>query len=211
MLVVVGGHSRNIGKTSVVCGIMRALSEMRWTAAKITQFGHGVCTHAGEPCECADPRHPVAMSEEHGADPTTDSGRFLAAGAARSFWLRTPAGGLGDGMERLREILRTSSNVVLESNSVLGFLRPDVCLMVVDGSVGDFKVTSQRFLDRAHALVVTSPAPLVWPEISPALIQRKPRFEALAPSYENPELIHFIALKFQTLKFQAQTADISHR
>jgi hypothetical protein len=197
MLVVVGGHSRNIGKTSVVCGIVRGLPEMGWTAAKITQFGHGVCTHAGEPCECADPRHPVAMSEEHGADPTTDSGRFLAAGAARSFWLRTPSGGLGDGMMRLREILRSSSNVVLESNSVLGFLKPDVCLMVVDGSVEDFKATSQRFLDRADALVVTSPAPLQWPKIPPALIQRKPRFEAFAPQFESSRLIDFIALKFR--------------
>ncbi|HKD04955.1 MAG TPA: hypothetical protein VKB79_03540 [Bryobacteraceae bacterium] len=198
MLVVVGGHSRNIGKTSVVCGIVRGLPEMRWTAAKITQFGHGVCTRGGEPCECADPRHPVAMSEEHGADPATDSGRFLAAGAARSFWLRTPAGGLGEGMTRLREILSSSANVVLESNSVLGFLKPDVCLMVVDGSVEDFKATSQRFLDRADALVVTSAAPLHWPKISPALIERKPRFEAFAPRFESPDLIDFIGLKLRT-------------
>jgi hypothetical protein len=98
-------------------------------------------------------------------------------------------------MTRLREILSTSRNVVLESNSVLGFLKPDVCLMVVDGSIGDFKATSQRFLDRAHALVVTSPAPLRWPDISPALVERKPRFEAFAPHYENSALIDFIALK----------------
>jgi hypothetical protein len=206
MLVVVGGHSRNIGKTSVVCGIVRGLSEMRWTAAKITQHGHGICAHAGERCECADPRHPVAMSEEHGSNPRTDSGRFLVAGACRSFWLRTPSGGLGEAMARLRQILNTSPNVILESNSVLGFLKPDLCLMVLDGSIEDFKATSQRFLDRAHALVVTSAAPLRWPEISPTLLDRKPRFEAFAPAYESRDLIDFIALKFR-----GQAADISHR
>ena len=31
-IVVVGGHTRNIGKTSVMAGLIRALPEMRWTA-----------------------------------------------------------------------------------------------------------------------------------------------------------------------------------
>src|SRR6266496_6468264 len=31
MLVVVGGHSRNIGKTSVVAGLIRTLRGLRWT------------------------------------------------------------------------------------------------------------------------------------------------------------------------------------
>ena len=44
MLVVVGGHSRNIGKTSVVAGIIRKLRGRQWTAVKITQYGHGVCS-----------------------------------------------------------------------------------------------------------------------------------------------------------------------
>jgi len=41
-LVVVGGHSRNVGKTSVVAGLIAALQELDWTAVKITQYGHGV-------------------------------------------------------------------------------------------------------------------------------------------------------------------------
>ena len=43
MLVVVGGHSRNIGKTSVVAGLIRRLKHLNWTALKITQYGNGVC------------------------------------------------------------------------------------------------------------------------------------------------------------------------
>ena len=48
-VIVVGGHSRSVGKTSVVAGIIAALPEMRWTAAKITQYGHGICSANGEP------------------------------------------------------------------------------------------------------------------------------------------------------------------
>ena len=42
-IVVVGGQSRNLGKTSVVAGLIAAMRERNWTAAKITQYGHGVC------------------------------------------------------------------------------------------------------------------------------------------------------------------------
>ena len=40
-VVVIGGHSRSVGKTSVVAGLIAALPEYSWHAMKITQFGHG--------------------------------------------------------------------------------------------------------------------------------------------------------------------------
>src|SRR3954470_7194979 len=63
MLVVVGGHSRNIGKTSVVAGLIRKLRDRKWTAVKITQYGHGVCANEGKACDCAptEPEHPFAL------------------------------------------------------------------------------------------------------------------------------------------------------
>jgi hypothetical protein len=201
MLVVVGGHSRNIGKTSVVCGIIRGLPDLNWTAIKITQYGHGVCSHEGELCECADPIHPIAISEERAAS-GTDSGRFLAAGARHAYWVRTPAGGLGEAMPRLRRVLGKAEHAIVESNSLLQFLKPDLCLMVVDGAVADFKLTSRRFLDRAHALVVTSDAPLDWPDVPASLYRSKPRFLAPAPHYENEQLV-------ETIKTSARSADIT--
>jgi hypothetical protein len=200
MLVVVGGHSRNVGKTSVVCGIIRGLPELNWTAIKITQYGHGVCSHEGEPCECADLVHPVAISEERHAS-VTDSGRFLAAGARQAFWVRTPSGGLGEAMPRLRRLLNRAEHAIVESNSLLQFMKPGICLMVVDGAVADFKPTSRRFLDRADALVVTSDAPPAWPEIPASLYRSKARFFAPPPHYENAVLL-------ETIKTSARSADI---
>jgi len=188
VLLVVGGHSRSIGKTSVVCGIIRALPEFNWTAVKITQFGHNVCSHEGQACDCADPRHPVALSEERGLHAQSDSGRFLTSGAKQAFWLRTPAGRLAEALPRLRRILTAGHNAILESNSVLGFLKPDLCIMVLDGAVADFKPTSRRFLDRADFLVRTSDAPLAWPDVPASLVRSKPVFFAPAPAYESPAL-----------------------
>ena len=75
MLVVVGGHSRNIGKTSVVAGLIAALPEFGWTAVKITQYGHGICSANGEACDCATADHTIAVSEERHPDSGTDSSR----------------------------------------------------------------------------------------------------------------------------------------
>lgn len=194
MLVVVGGHSRNIGKTSVVAGLIRAIPEARWTAVKITQYGHGVCSTAGEACDCAiQPDHPWALSQEHDKSSGTDSSRYLAAGAERSFWLRTAVGQLGGALPVFKR-LTGGVNSVIESNSLLAFLKPDVYIVVLDFSVPDFKPSTLRALDRADALVVIDHGleRPCWPGVSPLLWRRKPGFHVAPPQYCPPELSQFV-------------------
>ena len=167
MIVAVGGQTRNVGKTSLVENIIRAFPERNWTAMKITQHGHGVCSEVGVPCHCADePEHPFAIDEETKAT-TTDSGRFLAAGARRAYWLRTAQGELAYGLPIFREIADAAENLIVESNSVVGFLRPALYLTVVDYSIEDFKDSARRLLDRADAIVVVESAAAEphWPGV----------------------------------------------
>jgi hypothetical protein len=197
MLVVVGGHSRNIGKTSVVAGLIRRLRDRQWTALKITQYGHGVCSKRNEECGCeAEPEHPFALSEEYEPN-DADSGRYLAAGAARSFWLRTPAGELTRAAETVRKIVGSSENVIVESNSVMELVQPDLFLMVLDFSCEDFKASSMRFLDRADGFVVVDRginAPL-WAEVSRGLWD-KPQFLVRPPKWVTRELAEFVEAHF---------------
>ena len=78
-LVMVGGHARNVGKTSVVAGIIRGLREFNWTAAKITQFGHGVCSVNGEACGCAVSEHQFSITEERRPDNREGGGEHARA------------------------------------------------------------------------------------------------------------------------------------
>jgi hypothetical protein len=194
-IVVVGGHTRNIGKTSVVAGLIAALPERRWTAIKITQFGHGVCSANGEPCDCETADHTIAVSEERERGSGTDSSRYLAAGAARSFWVRTRQGQLSEAMPRVRALLAEAENAVVESNSVLRFLQPDLSLSVLDPAIKDFKASALRYLDRVDALIVPRGAVFAegWGGVSLRMIERKPRFEFVAPEYCSPELAAFVA------------------
>jgi hypothetical protein len=196
MLVVVGGHTRNIGKTSVVAGLIAALPDLRWTAVKITQYGHGVCSSEGVACECAvqDPEHPYAVTEEQDRTSGTDSSRFLAAGAQRAYWVRTAAGQLGHALPALRGIFESSTHAIVESNSILRFFRPDLYLVVMDFAAQDFKQTSLTYLDGADAVVVigrgAERAP--WTQVAQKLWDSKRRFCVEPPQYVTEAMAAFV-------------------
>lgn len=193
-LVVIGGHSRNVGKTSVVAGLIAALPQLDWTAMKITQFGHGVCSVTTEPCDCAlnDSEHAWSADEENRRRGDTDTSRFLAAGARRVWWIRTKQGQLALAMPRIREIMAESPNLIIESNSVIRFIRPDLYLQVLDPATADFKASSRGFLDRADAVVMHAGVPK-WDRVSLKPIAGKPIFRIQPPNYVTTDLIDFVA------------------
>jgi hypothetical protein len=204
--IVIGGHTRNIGKTSVVAGLIAALPAQWWTAIKITQFGHGVCSANGEPCDCETADHTIAISEERDPASGTDTSRYLAAGAQYAFWVRTRQGQLSEAMPRVRQLIAKADAaghaVLIESNSVLRFLQPDLSISVLDPSIADFKPSAMRYLDRADALVVPAGADLssaAWQGISPRILSAKPRFAFHPPNYCPPALVDFVATHLRSL------------
>ena len=153
-IVVIGGHTRSVGKTSVVAGLIAAFRELRWTALKITQYGHGICSANGKSCDCATGDHSWAVTEERNRSGESDTSRFLIAGAEHSWWVRTEQGRLAEAMPRVRAIVAAAENVIIESNSILRFLKPDLYLTVLDPATEDFKSSAQQFLDRADAVLL---------------------------------------------------------
>ncbi len=188
-LVVVGGHTRSIGKTQLVCDVIRAFPKVCWIAGKITQYGHGVCAQNGENCDCAPTEHVSALAWEMQPESETDSARFLAVGAKKSFWLRTKQGYLAEGLPLLRDALKMAAAelalkerpaLIVESNSLMQFVKPSLYFSVIDPDKEDFKESAQTALDRANALVIRGgrsgdapPAPL-WIKIPTKLLREKP-------------------------------------
>jgi hypothetical protein len=129
VIVVVGGQSRNVGKTSAVCEILRATKERTWIAMKISPHAHGVDLSA-----------PVLV--ESTAPDYTDSGRFFEAGAARSFWIRS-------GVDQLDQALKgvPLGNWIIESNSVVHVISPDVIVFLTDASVEDSKPSGRALAE----------------------------------------------------------------
>ena len=194
-IVVIGGHSRNVGKTSVVAGLISALPEFHWTALKITQYGHGICSANGEACDCATADHAWAISEERNRDGESDTSRFLVAGAEHSWWVRTEQGRLAEAMPRIRQILSDTQNAIIESNSILRFLKPDLYLTVLDPATADFKASAQTFLDRADAVLLhatENASTPTWERVSLKPVLNRPTFAIRPPHYVTPEVAQFV-------------------
>ena len=206
-VIVVGGHTRSIGKTQLVCDIITAFPQANWIAGKITQYGHGVCAQNGNNCDCAPEEHVCAIEWETESQSGTDSARFLAAGAKRSFWLRTKQGFLAEGLPLVREALRATlaeevenadapTAVILESNSVLQFLKPSLYFAVIDPAREDFKDSARIALDRADALVLRGSmqnpaAPPPWLKLPARLLRTKPSVTQ-AEGEPLPEPLHVL-------------------
>ena len=186
-IIVVGGHTRSIGKTQLVCDVISAFPSANWIAGKITQYGHGVCAQNGENCDCAPDEHVCAINWETSKDSGTDSARFLAAGASRSFWLRTKQGYLAEGLPLLRAALQEihqfseePAPLIVESNSLLQFLKPTLYLAVLDPAKEDFKDSARAAIDRADALVLRGSAEAfqnavpAWTKLPTRWLREKP-------------------------------------
>jgi hypothetical protein len=193
-IIVVGGHSRSVGKTSVVAGLISALPERDWTALKITQYGHGICSRSGKSCQCASDDHTWAISEEKDRSGESDTSRFLVAGAQSAWWVRTEQGRLAEAMPTVRRKISESENVILESNSILNFICPDLYLTVLDPATADFKKSAAEFLQFADAVILhESPtAESGWNGISLKPVNGRPMFRIQPPKYVSEEIVEFV-------------------
>ena len=202
-IVVVGGHSRSVGKTSVVAGLIAALPEYEWTAFKITQYGHGICSQNGESCHCATDDHSWAISEEKNRAGDSDTSRFLAAGAAHAWWVRTEQGRLAEALPTIRRKLAEAENAILESNSILKFVRPELYLTVLAPATADFKRSAQEFLDQADAVILHAPketdvGKATWTGVSLKPVAKRPIFQIHPPDYVTAEIVDFVKSKLSS-------------
>ena len=150
-IIVIGGTAKGVGKTTLVCGLIAALDELRWTAVKITNE-----PHQGLP----------AIHEEKIAGTQSDTARYLAAGAERAFLLT--ASKERDAPKILDEfwpLVPRGANLIFESNRVAGLVSADVCLLVQgDLQTSEYKPSAYQFARHADALVAQSDGDLMVPD-----------------------------------------------
>jgi hypothetical protein len=98
-------------------------------------------------------------------------------------------------MPDLRRELTGAENVIIESNSVLRFLRPDLYLTVLDPATADFKQSAREFLDRADAVILHAARAAAWTDVSLKPVAGKMVFRIAPPPYVTPELRQYVREK----------------
>jgi hypothetical protein len=139
LLVVVGGHSRHVGKTTTVERILSGLLPAEWTGVKISGHSHG----GGE-----------SVLEETDPLSGTQTARYLVAGARRAVLLRAPDNSVPAAAGQVARMRAAGQNLIVESNRLVAHCIPDLVLFVVSPSIQDWKASSTICLHRADALVI---------------------------------------------------------
>jgi len=133
-IIGIGGAHSKVGKTTIVCQILKRLSG--WGAIKYTKTSFYSA---------------IIDSPEVLRQPNKDTKRFIDAGAIDVLWVQSPPKGLIEVVEIAIDKLSHLKGIILEGNSAIETLRPDI-VMFVSGD-GVLKKGSERILKMADAVI----------------------------------------------------------
>lgn len=127
-MLIVGGASRNVGKTEMVCSLIRRLSPGRKIISlKISGINPGNDPHHGSHTDLPEKFH---LLEETSLDGVKDSSRMLLAGASRSFYLRTRDEYLGEAMDSFFAVAGSRSVIICESITLRKLIQPGLFIII---------------------------------------------------------------------------------
>ena len=112
---------------------------------------------------------------------------------------------LATAIPALRQNIARDEYVMVESNSILRFYKPNVYITLLDPAQKDFKPSAQEFLSQADACLVLEPGlenPR-WKDVSPDSLRKKPVFLIGQDLTITPEITAFVEERLQT------TGDVS--
>ena len=129
-MLMIGGNSRNAGKTTLACNIIRKLANNHdVTALKVTSIRPGESDLHGH--HSAEVFSGYSITEELNSDTHKDTSAMLQAGASRVFYIRTED---NFAEQAIRDFLATynfNQPLVCESRSLRRVLIPGLFLLMM--------------------------------------------------------------------------------
>src|SRR3989440_3436919 len=149
--VAVGGFSSNVGKTTLVCDLLRELPG--WEAIKVTRGHYRSCGKDPHACCVShllgdDPLIRSGRQETYA--PGKDTGRYWDAGASNVHWVIVSDDQVEQGINSALERVQTAG-VLIEGNSFLKFVDVDFTIMVARAEGGKIKASARRALPKSSA------------------------------------------------------------
>lgn len=135
-IIGIGGAHSGAGKTAYASWLLRHLRG--WGAIKYTRTALYV--------SLIDDHETLSESDK-------DTRRFLDAGAERVLWVQSPPSELGEVLPLAVERLSDLKGIIVEGNSAIEFLRPDIILFIFGSDSAELKESARGLLSRADAIV----------------------------------------------------------
>jgi molybdopterin-guanine dinucleotide biosynthesis protein len=155
-VVAISGFSSNVGKTALMCELLRRLPG--WEAIKLTRGHYRSCGRDPAGCCVSDliREEPVIRSgREANYQVGKDTGLFWDAGAANVHWVIVTDNQVEQGIKEA--LARVKSDAVLiEGNSFLGYVTPDLAVMCARSEGGKVKPSARDALKQSDLLFLSS-------------------------------------------------------
>ena len=155
-IVAVSGFSSNVGKTTLVCELLRQLPG--WEAIKLTRGHYRSCGRDPAGCCVSDllRDEPVVRSgRAANYQSGKDTGHFWDAGAANVHWVIVKDDqverGINEALSRVE-----ADGVIIEGNSFLEYVTPDLAIMCARSEGGKIKPSARKNLAKSDFLYLTT-------------------------------------------------------
>ena len=155
-IVAVSGFSSNVGKTTLVCELLRRLPG--WEAIKLTRGHYRSCGRDPAGCCVSDliRDEPVIRSgREANYEIGKDTGLFWDAGASNVHWVIVKDDQVERGIAEALALVQ-AEGVLVEGNSFLKYISPDLAVMCARAEGGKVKTSARDALSKSDVLYLSS-------------------------------------------------------
>jgi molybdopterin-guanine dinucleotide biosynthesis protein len=156
LIVAVSGFSSNVGKTTLVCELLRRLPG--WEAIKLTRGHYRSCGRDPGTCCVSDllGEEAVVRSGRKGNyESGKDTARFWDVGAANVHWVIAQDHQVEQGIKLALQRV-SAEGVIVEGNSFLEYINADLTIMCARSEGGKVKSSARAALARSDVLYLSS-------------------------------------------------------
>lgn len=151
-LIIVGGTSRNVGKTEFSCNLIEKLvKDHDVYGLKVSTISPDILK-GGSKATFLDSSY--QLNEEKKRETKKDTSRMLRAGAKGVYYLQSDGAGLKEGFEEFQKLIPKNAVVVCESNSLDQCVKPEL-LVVVRTIDGHITKKAEKRLTKADLVVIS--------------------------------------------------------
>jgi len=159
-MLMIGSSGSNVGKTELTCRLLQKLGGTREIiGVKVTTIASTdqPCPRGGQGCGvCSAMEGKYQITEETDRASGKDTGRLLAAGATRVYWLRVRRKHLHQGWAALAEIVGHDAVLICESNSLRQVVQPGLFVIVESSDHESWKASARQVRRDADRIVTSN-------------------------------------------------------
>jgi len=158
-MLMIGSSGSNVGKTELACKLLQRFGRTREiVGVKVTTIASTdqPCPRGGQGCGvCSAMEGECHITEETNRTSGKDTGRLLASGASKVYWLRVMRASLRQGWAALMQVVGRDAVLICESNSLRHVVEPGLFLIVENADHGPWKASARDVRRDADRIVVS--------------------------------------------------------